>query len=337
MPKMDPKQVQKELDSGLLWPVYWLYGSERMKSREVLSRIRKVALGETIQVFCAETLLEGAEVDVPTILDAALSPSLGGGVRLIVVRDAHLVKESEDLVPLLGVKAKAEQLMSVVVFLSKDLDGRKKFSKTLVEKAAVVSCEEVGEAEREAWIQYLAKKKGLQLAPESSAQLSTLDPWSLDIVDQELEKLALSQLGGGGTEVLLVDDLSFGARGGADAFLDAFFHKNLKQAMERVASFADQPDEALPLLGLFSWNVRQLALIVYDQQQGSRSARMNPYLAERFKRWAPRWTLDEVCELQHRLAEVDFGFKQTPLLPLGLWSGLVQEFCKVSPVLNRTH
>ena len=89
MPKLEPKQIQKELEQGQLWPVYWLYGQERMKSRELLKRIRRAALGEKPETFCAETLIEGTEVDAASIVDSAQSPSLGGGLRFIVVRDAH--------------------------------------------------------------------------------------------------------------------------------------------------------------------------------------------------------------------------------------------------------
>ena len=328
MPKLEPKNVQKELDAGQLWPVYWLYGSERMKVRELLKRIRKAAIGEDSQAFWPDTQLEGTEVDAATVVDAVQSPSLGGGLRFVVVRDAHAIKESEALAPLLGPKGKADQMESVVVFISKDLDGRKKFSKVLTEKAAVVPCEEVAESDREAWIGYLSKRRGLELPPGSAAQLATLDPWTLDIIEQELEKYSLALLDESGTsDVFLAGSLSFSALGGADAFLDAFFARDLKRAMERVESFADQPDEALPLLGLFAWNVRHIALVVSDRQHGTRSAKINPYLAERFNRWAPRWTLDEIERLQSAIAEVDFGFKQTPLLPLGLWSSLVQEFC----------
>ena len=97
MPKLEPKQIQKELDLGQAWPVYWLYGAERMKSRELVKRIRKVALGETPDAFCPETTFEGGETDAITILDAAQSPSLGGGRRLIVVRDTHALKNLEEL------------------------------------------------------------------------------------------------------------------------------------------------------------------------------------------------------------------------------------------------
>jgi DNA polymerase III delta subunit len=341
MPKLEPKQIQKELEQGSLWPVYWIYGHERMKTRELVKRIRKAALGDNPPAFCAETVLEGTEADVAEILDAAQSPSLGGGLRLVVVRDAHAVKESEGLAPLLGPKAKAEELGSVVVFLSKDLDGRKKFSKMLADKAAVVPCEEVAEGDREPWIQYLCKRRGIELSGEQVATLATLDPWSLDIIDQELEKLELSRWKPEGVEasahgqpatasggdVLLAGGVSFGALGGADAFLECFFSRDLPTSLERVSAFADQPDESLPLLGLLAWNVRNLALVVADRERGTRNAKINPYLAERFARWGRRWSLSEIERLQQRLMEIDFGFKQTPLLPLGLWSELAQEFC----------
>lgn len=336
MPKLEPKQVQKEIEQGQLWPVYWIYGHERMKSRELVKRIRTAALGESPSSFCPETTLEGAETDAATIVDAAQSPSLGGGIRLIIVRDAHAIKESDELGPLLGPRANRDELAAVVVFLSKDLDGRKKFSKTLTEKAAVVPCEDVAEGEREPWISYLCKRRGVELSSEQIARLATLDPWSLDIIDHELEKWQMSRWtpegetssGNAEQDVLLAGGVSFGALGGADAFLECFFARDLKQALERVGSFADQPDESLPLLGLLTWNVRQLALIVSDQERGTRNAKINPYMAERFTRWGKRWRLSEIEALQSRLMEVDFGFKQTPLLPLGLWSGLTQEFCK---------
>jgi DNA polymerase III delta subunit len=54
------------------------------------------------------------------------------------------------------------------VFWSKDLDARKKFSKRLVEHAAVVTCDEVLEVDRPRWIHYLAQRKSIDLKGERS-------------------------------------------------------------------------------------------------------------------------------------------------------------------------
>ena len=60
-----------------------------MKSRELLKRIRITALGEAPQGFgMAEENFDGAEAEAEEIVSAAMSPSLGGGIRFIVVRES---------------------------------------------------------------------------------------------------------------------------------------------------------------------------------------------------------------------------------------------------------
>lgn len=331
MPKLEPKDVQKELDQGRIWPVYWLYGSEPMKSRELLRRIRTAVRGRDASAHrgFGEEWLEGGEIDAEQVVDAAQNLSLGGGVPFVVVRDAHLIKESERLAPLLGPATRPEDLSSVCVFLAKDLDGRKKFSKLLSEKAAVVACEEVVDGDREAWIGFLAKRRTIELGPEAVLQLRSLDPWTLDIVDQELEKLSLARDTGASVEDSLQLLLGSSSEPGAsEAFLDGFLRRNLQHCLGRVIGFADQPDQSLPMLGLLSWNVRQLATLAADREFGGRSAKLNPYLAERLGQYARQWQLSEIQSLQSELAELDFGFKQTGRLPLGLWSHLAMQFCR---------
>ncbi len=330
MPKLEPKMIQKELDQGQLRPVYWVYGSERMKVREIVKRIRKAVLGPTQGgesaggLSLSEDVFEASETDASSVLDAAQSMSLMGGTRLVTVRDAHALKNPETLEPLLdpAFASSKENLVSVCVFISKDLDGRKKFSKTLLDRAAVIPCEEVQEGEREPWIQYLAKLKGVKLSAEHVLQLSLLDPWNLEIVDQELEKYVTS----GADEEAFLKEMQL--QGGNDVFIDAFFRRNRKVALERAERFADQPDESLPLLGLLAWNAKQLALTVADKQSRSGTLKLSPFIAERMRVWSQFWSMEDVIELQAELAGIDFGFKQTPLLALGLWDSLVLRFCR---------
>lgn len=329
MPRMEPKQVQKELEQGKLWPVYWLYGQERMKSRELLKRIRRAALGDEkpggLGLGFGEETLDGTEVTSAEVVDSAQSLSLGGGVRFLVVREAHALKDWEALEALLGDSGKVDTLPFVCVFLSKDLDGRKKFSKVLADRAAVVACEEVPEEDRESWIHYLAKRRGFELEPEVVAQLRSLDPWSLDVIENELEKFDLAGRGEAGAAVLLG---GVGSGEGTEAFLEAFFSRKKRAALDALASFVDSPDQTLPLLGLLAWNARFLALSVADRDRRTRFAKLSPFLAERFGRWMRAWSLEETVALQEALAEVDFETKQTGRLALGTWATLVQRFAR---------
>jgi len=326
MPKLEPKVIQKELEEGHLWPVYWIYGGEPMKMRELTKRIRKAALGEaTASTAGASTLslseeqLDGSDCDAAQILDAAQSLTLGGGLRFIRVRGGHEVKELELIEPLLTGRTKRDQLSSVVVFWSKDLDQRKKSSKMLVEKTAVVACEEVAEAERESWIEYLSKIRGLKLDAALVTQLRSLDPWSLDIIDQELEKLSLSKDVSG--DVLLAGGVTGST---SDRFIQALLSKNKKEALVVLEHFANEPEEALPLLGLLAWNVRQLAA----QTSKTGTTKMNPFLADKIRRWTPHWNSEQLDQLQERLVDLDFHSKQTAHLSLGLWTELVLYSCK---------
>lgn len=331
MPKTELKQIQKELENGLVRPVYWLVGRERMKSRELLRRIRKAVLGDGSGsdaggLGFAEETLDGNEVGADVVVEATQSLSLGGGTRLVIVRDAHLIQNPESIEVLFEGTGpvKKENLSSVCVFLVNELDGRRKFSKTLMAKSTVVPCEEVAEDDRENWIAYLAKRRGQRLSPQLIVHLRSLDPWSLDIVDLELEKLEIASLDA--SKVGSAEDWfgNLGIEGGTEAFIEAFFCRNRFKALELVQTFAEHPDEALPLLGLLAWNIRYLVLFL---SVGGRSLPLSSYVQERFVRWSKRWTLSEALQLQKRLAELDFDTKQTPLLPLGLWGKLVMEFC----------
>ena len=322
MAELEPKQIQKELESGQVWPVYWIYGAEKMKARELVRRIRKTVLGDGAEAASNwnEENLDGSEVDAYGVVDAAQSLSLGGGTRLIIVRDAHALKEVEVLETLLGPKQPCAETASVSIFLSKDLDRRRKFSKRLLESAAVVACEEVREDERPAWIQYLAKRRGTLVPANELESLRWLDPWSLDRVEQELEKLELAEAAG-------VSSADLGEASQqllTEEFLQAFFQRERARSLELAAHFADRPDESLPLLGLFAWNLRHLISATHDREKGTRSLKVAPFMAERFQRWAKSWSQKEIERVQSRLAEVDFSLKQTPRLPKGLWASLVQ-------------
>ena len=322
MPKFEPKMIQKELEQNKIWPVYWIYGGEQMKIRELVKRIKKTAVGDapSASLFgSASEILEGSEVSTNEVLDSLQSLSLGGGLRFLILRDAHQLKNPEELETLMGKASLPSELSSVLVCLSKDLDARKKFSKVLIEKAAVVSCEEVAEEEKEAWIGYLSKRRGLELKTEWVMRLRALDPWSLDIIDQELEKFSISNT----EDVFLTGTASLGG----ETFLNSFFSKNLKAVLQDIESFAQAPEESLPLLGLLGWNVRQMACLVAEKKSRTRSLKLSPFIADRLQKWAQKWELAEILKLQEELEDLDFNLKQTPLLPLGLWSDLVMRFC----------
>lgn len=334
VPRMpcQPKEIQKELEQGLFWPLYWIYGQESMKTRELLKRIKAAVLGSGKQsalLGLAEDVLDGSEVESQSVVESAQTLSFGGGVKLVIVKEAHLIRNPEVLGSLFGKRAKLSELTSVCVCIAKELDGRKKFTKQLLEGAAVVSCEPVLEADREAWIQYLLKRRGLQLPGDLIAQLSSLDPWSLDLVDQELEKYSLYNQ----AEVLGGTFGAVGASGELEpVFLCSFFERKKAKCLPMVEEFANIPGDSLKILGTLAWHVRQIAQILYEKNasiQGTASVRhfkINTYALSRIQPWLSHWTLDEILMLQEDLQQMDFFIKQSSLLEIGIWAELVHRY-----------
>lgn len=326
MPKQTTQQFASDLQKGLAWPVYWIVGSETLRMREARKRIE----AELTRSWGTELVIErfdGSEpgVSAAAILESAQSLSLLGRAKLLIVRDAHALKEAEILRELWSGGAPAARPISelpvVLVALSKDLDQRKKWSKELVEKAAVIECSEIKENEREAWVRVLIEKRGLPkefFASRAGAlwisQLAGQEPWSLDLVDQELAKWEIS-----GTDAVMQAEWS-SARA-SHRFLDAYFARDQKTALSVLPYFVHQADEVFPLIGLLTWNLRQLL-----QWAASDSApKLNPWVAERMRQWKNKWSREDLVAAVSGLLEVDTALKQKPLETLGVWSGFVQK------------
>jgi DNA polymerase-3 subunit delta len=323
MPKLEPKVIQKELEAGKIRPVYFLYGSERMKSRELVKRIGKAVLKETPANDFNTEKWDASEVGCEAILDAAQSFSLMGGTKIVIARNFDEVKNWDPLSDYLKHLGKSEagtglDFSSVLILLSKNFDARKKASKVIQEYGAVVECEEVSEADREPWIEYLSKRRGVVLNDSERLTLRGVDPWSLEIIDQEIGKLELVGNDQALRAELLLSGVSAYAR---DDFIDAIFSRDTKRALSLMHLFSNELETQLPFLGLLSWNFRHLKLFVMEQEMRARSnEKRNPYLMKNLERWRKFWNLASLQHLEDSLFEIDFSLKNTRLLGLGLWT-----------------
>ncbi len=348
MPKLEIKTLYRDLDNEWIWPFYWLYGLESMKIRECLKKIKK-----TIFQNEGSGTVPGSEhwnieiidgSDSPScsaILDSCRTLSFSSGKKLVIVRNAQLLKKQEILSQLMGPIQKLTQASSVCVCISKNLDGRKSFSKTLLEKTAVIPCEEILDPQKEKWIQFLAKRRNLLLSSTVVMQLRLLEPWTLDQVDQELEKAFLSTTPilpssdrshsidpQSPTQEVYCETLELGSRHNPDQalFLNYFFTRNKNQGLAQVYQWANQSDQILPLLGLISWYVRQLSIFIFQKANQTHPLFFNAHTEDSLKTWSPYWSLEELVTLQEKLTEMDLKMKQTCVSLLGLWVSLIINF-----------
>jgi DNA polymerase III delta subunit len=338
---IEPKQIQKELDElsqgnpkAKLRFIYWIVGTEQMKIRELLKRIRKVVLkdsetgasGAGFGFFGGgEVQLDGQEVSVESLIEETQTLSFDSSQKkLIVVKQAHLLKEAEGLMKLFSQDLSSE---CVCVFISKDLDQRKKLSKVILEKVAVIPCEEVQEIDKEAWILYLAKRRHQVLEPQEMLFLRTLDPWNLDCVDQELEKLDLLKSSKSETphsteDWVVLNQFHYDSQ----QLLEAWMRRDRVTLLKNLSWLSEHPEEALPLMGLMAWNFKMLTLACLERSQAKTTLKLSGFILDRLRAWVKYWKVEELVAFQKDLAEIDFSLKQTQRNPLGLWTELALKY-----------
>jgi len=312
MPKVTIGSIREPQLRGAL---IWVYGPELWKVDRTVERILELGgfdrRSELERVDASES--SGAEV-----VDHARSLFLGAARKLVWVSQAHALSDLERILEWKGqADATGESADVTLLCVSKDLDARKKTSKALIEHALVIECAEVPEAERRDQIVQVAawlRKKGPAGLPEVLPEevidaCLALDPWTLGGVASELEKEFLLQ------EVLNRPERAAFAPPAdrARQFLDHFLARDYAQAWPGARWVANRPEEALPLLGLLSWSVKQLLL---PEGPGFRLAR-----------YQRAWSRSELLALQKALAEIDFASKQSQASPLGQWSRLVVDYC----------
>jgi DNA polymerase III delta subunit len=320
MPKIEAKAIQKELDAGKLRPIYYIYGPERMKSRELLKRIQRAVHGDEPANDFNYEKWDGSDMGAETLLDSVQSFSMMGGTKLVVVRNADEMDRMDALIPYLK-EAPDTVDSSVLVMLAKGFDARKKTSKAIDSSAAVVHCEAVSDQDREPWIDYLAKRRGVHVTPTEKMALRGLDPWSLELVDQELAKLELVGEDPTLRSEVLLSGIDSNVR---DQFIDGIFNRNRALALKHVHHFHADMDVQLPILGLIAWNLRQLKVVLIEKETRTRSTeRRNPYLAQKLERWARAWSFADLQDFEQDLFDIDFALKNTRAIGEGLWMNLI--------------
>ena len=128
-PKTNLQQAIAAIDRGDFSPVYYLYGEEPFKVEEFVARVQKQAQGRGFEK------LDGSEVTGTEILENLQSYGLFNPEKILLVRQAHQMKDTDGLLKVLTQalepRSSKERTKpwgdSILILAATTLDGRKKF------------------------------------------------------------------------------------------------------------------------------------------------------------------------------------------------------------------
>lgn len=183
-------QFRKSLLKGTIEPVYLFEGEEQFFHEEGIGLLENAALAGGNLGLDRESL-RGGETTMDAVLDLASTYPMGGGRRVVVVREAS------------GLRCDAPEILErylarpnpkgCLVFSDVNFDKRRSLYRILRAGAATVDCAPLHEARLALWVRERLQERGYGIGPElTEAIASGLAGDGLARLDSELEKLMTS-------------------------------------------------------------------------------------------------------------------------------------------------
>ena len=183
------EDVLKGLRAKLYYPVYYLMGAESYYIDLIADYIAENILTDTEKEF-NQTIVYGADTDIASIINAAKRYPLMSKYQVIIVKEAQVVRNMDELSYYLQ-----KPLMSTILVICHKhgvLDRRKKLA-TLIEKTGILyESKKIRDSQLPTFISMYLNQKGIKIDPKATAMLADFVGTDLCRLTGELNKLILT-------------------------------------------------------------------------------------------------------------------------------------------------
>jgi len=253
------QQLTRSLQEGKLDRLYLTIGVESYLCGEAGCAIAAEALRDTLLREFNESRFSLLNTDPRQAVAAAEQLPMMSPRRVVFIEDFAKLPEVDENVLVRYVENPAGS--SVVIFVARDLDKRKKLTRMLYDKATTVEFLPVSDGEAKAWVKEYLKRLKVSADERALGDLITLVGTDIQTLRSELEKLATAA---GETKRItadLIDDLIGRSREFTNfALTDYLISHNRKAALEILYRLLQDRVEPVMLIGLIASNYHRLAL-----------------------------------------------------------------------------
>lgn len=248
-----------ELKSGTYQPVYYLMGEEGYFTDRITDYIIENSLTEDERDFNL-TVFYGLESDIDTIITAAKRFPMMAERQVIVVKEAQMLKNIDNLLFYL----QAPQPTTVLVFAHKNgsLDKRKKVAAELDRRGVVLDSKKMRDDQLPAFITGYIREKGLAADNKSVQMMRESIGSDLSRIAGEIDKLAIALPQGTQaiTPELVEEHIGISKEYNNFELQNALVNKDIYKANKIINYFAQNPKKnpiqmTLALLFSFFSNV----------------------------------------------------------------------------------
>ncbi|HEX8708791.1 MAG TPA: DNA polymerase III subunit delta, partial [Pyrinomonadaceae bacterium] len=172
MSTLSREELRRSLKQGRIEPLYLLFGAEGYLRELAARAITDLALKESGLREFNETSYSLLSVDVQQAIAAAEQLPMMSPRRVVRVRDFGKLREADEEALVRYLSRPVET--SVVIFISDELDKRRKLTKTLLDACTAVEFAPLADAELTAWAREQLKKLKVQIDERTLHQVVAL-------------------------------------------------------------------------------------------------------------------------------------------------------------------
>ncbi|MFD2116151.1 DNA polymerase III subunit delta [Paenibacillus yanchengensis] len=321
---MDISRAMKDVKEGKVWPIYVLVGEDRYRVQQFVTY-----LSETIFAVDERELgivkFDTTETVIDEIILEAETVPFFLHKKLIIVHDALLLTAGGKDVNKLDHKPDAllrylEHPLesSIVVFIAQaeKLDERRKVVKQLKSRQAVLTFDELDQAQMKQWLLRRIQKQGRTITEAAAALLQVKTGNHMQQLAQESDKLCL-RVGEGGTieESIVRELIPDTAEEHVFALVDAIVELRTEQALHLYKQLLLQREEPIKIIALIVRQIRMMLQIKELEQQHYSPKQMasilgqHPYAIKLAAEKGKRLKQQQLATILSQLADLDYNMK----------------------------
>ncbi len=319
MPVRTSKDLTQALKKGQIEPIYFLFGPETYLRDEAARSIADQAMSSTLLHEFNDSTFNLTSDDARDAIAAAEQLPMMSQRRVVRIKNLGKLKEADEEVLLNYVNRPVDT--SVVIFITEEIDKRKKLAKVLMAGAAF-EFQPLKLNELQAWIRFYLKDLTAEIEPQALQRILETVISDLHTLANELNKLAAAALPSGRITTELVDSLVGRSREHMNWELsDHIVSRNRRGALKTLKDLLDDGVEPLLLIGLIAGTYRRMALAKALLSQGASPAtifsevRMPPFKQRDYLAMLNRVDSERLARTIRRVAETDLAIKTSKATP----------------------
>lgn len=343
MPQLESQNFYKLLEKAGTESVdfpgcYFFFGEEVYLLQQAVQYLKKCVLPEGTEDFNFHSFF-ASEADISIVRDEIETLPMMSPKRMIVLRESQDLSDKEwaQLEPVIESPVDS----SVFVLIASKIDKRKKYFKTLMDKAVCVEFKKPFENQISGWIRHICKTHELTIADDAAQSLHRLVGSQLLEIDAEIKKLKDYI---GDRQHIEFEDVAkcVSKRREENVFdlTDSLAQGDRVQSLIHLVHLLDQGQSEIGIVSLVARHMRILLTIKQGLEHGLQGqklaafAQVPPYYLPQYVQQAKHWSVKKLENCLLILADTDRALKSSPLSSHIWLENLILKTCTTSPTAN---